>query len=366
LLKPHLSYENKIRDLILNGLLKTIIMRNILFSLIIILSYNLSAQKLRIVNEEKKDVTFRGLSAVDQSVFWVSGSNGTVGMTYNGGKNFKWFNPEGYETRDFRDIQALNNKTIIVLAAGAPGIILKTDDGGRNWREVFRDDTSGVFLDAMDFSATNPNKGIIVGDPINGVPYILETYDAGETWSKVSSVKHYPAFANDEAFFAASGSNIQMLNDSTPILVSGGTHANFIINSNPYFKTALPNNPASATSGPNGMRYSHNQKYGLIAGGDFTKPSESDHNLIIFEFNEKGIPVFSIPAKPPVGYKSDVAILRNSKAVTCGISGVDYSADKGNTWERISNSEFNVCKKPKIGDKVFLAGPNGKIGVIDF
>jgi len=214
--------------------------KNTLFLLTFLTCLNLSAQKINIVNEEKKDVSFRGLSAIDQSVFWVSGSNGTIGMTYNGGKNFKWFSPKGYENRDFRDIHALNNKTIIVLAAGAPGIILKTDDSGRTWREVFKDDTSGVFLDSMDFSERNPNVGIIVGDPINGSPYILETNDAGETWSKVSSVKHHPMFNAGEAFFAASGSNVQMLNDSTSIYITGGSQSNFVVSSNPYFKTALP------------------------------------------------------------------------------------------------------------------------------
>ncbi|HLV23468.1 MAG TPA: YCF48-related protein [Moheibacter sp.] len=340
-------------------------MKYILFSCICIFSLSISAQKLRIVNEEKKDVSFRGLSAVDQSVFWVSGSNGTIGMTYNGGKNFKWFNPPGYESRDFRDIHVFKNKSIIVMAAGAPGIILKSDDGGRNWREVYRDDTSGVFFDSIDFLDSNPNKGILVGDPINGVPYILETTDAGETWSKVSSVRHYPNLNPDEAFFAASGSNIQMLNDSISIMATGGSHSNFIINSNPYSKTMLPKS-GSNSAGSNGMEYSKFEKYGLIAGGDFTQPTESTHNLLIFEFNEKGLPVISYPAKAPIGYKSDVAILGNSKAVVCGVSGVSFSNDKGQHWERISNAGFHVCEKPVVGNKVFLAGPNGIIGVIDY
>ena len=337
------------------------------FFLFACLTYlNLNAQKIRIVNEEKKEVSFRGLSSIDQSVFWVSGSNGTVGMTYNGGKNFKWFTPEGYETRDFRDIEAFNYKTIIIMEAGAPGVILKSDDGGRNWREVFKDDTAGVFLDSMDFSKTNPNLGIIVGDPIDGNPYILETNDAGETWSKVSSLKHYPSFNSGEAFFAASGSNVQMLNDSLSIMVTGGTASNFIINSNPYFKTPLPKKHVSGTSGPNGMEYSSYEKYGLIAGGDFTQPSESGDNLIIFELGKNGLPVFSTPLTPPNGYKSDVALLGNSKAIACGISGVSFSKDKGKTWEEISNAEFHVCEKPKIGNVAFLAGPNGKIGVLEF
>ncbi len=340
--------------------------KNTLFLLTFFTCLNLSAQKINIVNQEKKDVSFRGLCAVDQFVFWVSGSNGTIGMTYNGGKDFNWFQPKGYEDRDFRDIHVVNNKIIIVMAAGAPGVILKTDDSGRTWREVFKDDVPDVFLDSMDFSERNPNIGIVVGDPINGNPYILETNDAGETWSKVSSVKHHPMFEEGEAFFAASGSNVQMLNDSISIYVTGGSHSNFVVSSNPYFKTPLPKIKNSDTAGPNGMEYSAYEKYGLIAGGDFTNPADSENNLIIFELNNKNIPTLSKPVTAPAGYKSDVAILGDSKAIVCGTSGVDFSNDKGKTWEKISNSEFHVCEKPKIGNKAFLAGPKGLIGILTF
>lgn len=340
--------------------------KNIFVLIIFFTCLSLSAQKVNIVNQEKKEVSFRGLYAIDQAVFWVSGSHGTVGMTYNGGKNFKWVNPGGYENRDFRDIEILNNKTLLVMAVGTPGIILKSSNNGKTWREVYRDENPEVFLDAMDFSPTNPNNGIVVGDPMDGLPYILETTDAGETWNRVLSPINYPSLKEGEAFFAASGSNIQMINDSVSLLATGGTHSNFIVNTTPFFQKYLPKINESTTAGANGLEYSALENYGLIAGGDFTNPNDSENNLIIFELDEKNKPVFSKPKVAPEGYKSDVAIIGNSKAVACGISGIDFSEDKGKNWIKISNAEFHVCEKSTIGNKVFFAGPNGKIGVLEF
>jgi len=41
--------------------------------------------------------SLRGLSVVNDNVVWVSGSNGKVGRTNNGGKNWNWFTVKGFE-----------------------------------------------------------------------------------------------------------------------------------------------------------------------------------------------------------------------------------------------------------------------------
>lgn len=50
------------------------------------------------------NTSIRGLSVVSDSVAWVSGSNGFIGKTIDGGKVWKWTKPAGYEKLDFRDI----------------------------------------------------------------------------------------------------------------------------------------------------------------------------------------------------------------------------------------------------------------------
>jgi photosystem II stability/assembly factor-like uncharacterized protein len=53
-----------------------------------------------------KNTSIRGLSVVSDSVAWVSGSNGLIGKTLDGGKTWLWTQPNGYEKLDFRDIEA--------------------------------------------------------------------------------------------------------------------------------------------------------------------------------------------------------------------------------------------------------------------
>lgn len=332
--------------------------------LLIALGFFLNAQQIKILNEQKSDVTFRGISVLDNAVFWVSGNHGTVGMSYNGGKSMKWVNPKGYEDRDFRDIHAWDYKTVIVMAVGSPGVILKTQDGGHTWYEVFKDENANVFFDAMDFYERNEKIGILIGDPVgNNQPYILKTTNKGELWEKMSSTEKYPALNGGEAFFAASGSNIKMVNDSTSIMVSGGGSSNFMVNSVPSFKQSL-SKTSSETSGANGLDYSSFENYGIIVGGDYINPESSENNLTLFSYDRVQNPVFSQPETTPKGYKSSVTILDKNRALACGVSGVDISIDKGNNWKHISVEGFNVCQRAKNGNKVYMAGPNGKIGML--
>jgi hypothetical protein len=55
-----------------------------------------------------------------------------------------------------------------------------------------------------------------------------------------------------------------------------------------------------------------------------------------------------------------VEYLNKNKWITCGLNGVDISNDDGFDWQKISDKSFNVCRKAKKGNAVFLAG-NGRV-----
>jgi photosystem II stability/assembly factor-like uncharacterized protein len=74
--------------------------------------------------------SLRGLSVVNDNVVWVSGSNGTVGRSNNGGKNWNWFTVKGFEKTEFRDIEAFDASTAVIMGIAEPAHILKTTDGG--------------------------------------------------------------------------------------------------------------------------------------------------------------------------------------------------------------------------------------------
>lgn len=127
--------------------------------------------------------SLRGLSVVNDNIVWVSGSNGTVGKSTNGGKNWKWFTVKGFEKSDFRDIEAFDAVTAVIIAVAEPGYILKTNDGGETWKVVYENKTKGMFLDAMEF--WNEQSGIVIGDPIDGRFFITRSFDGGNTWQDI-------------------------------------------------------------------------------------------------------------------------------------------------------------------------------------
>src|SRR3954452_17100790 len=166
--------------------------------LLLLVAYNCNAQTLQVLTNGTK-TSIRGLSVVNDNLLWASGSNGTVARSTDGGKSFNWITVKGYELRDFRDIEAFDSNTAIIMAVAEPAIILKTKDGGNTWKKVFEDSTKGMFLDAMDFEG---DVGFVVGDPINGKLFRSTTKDKGDTWEKSSS--QAITLITGEALFAAS------------------------------------------------------------------------------------------------------------------------------------------------------------------
>src|ERR1700730_1535964 len=183
----------------------------------------LSAQHIQLLTGNNK-TSIRGLSVVSDKIIWASGSNGTVGRSVDSGKTWRWMIVKDFEKRDFRDIEAFDDKTAILMAIAEPANILKTTDGGKNWKVVFSDTTKGMFLDAMDFY--NANNGIVVGDPIKDSFFIATTTDNGNSWNPFAL--HRIKANHGEAFFAASGTNVHYLPDGSFILVSGGKSSRLI------------------------------------------------------------------------------------------------------------------------------------------
>src|SRR4051812_9787753 len=118
--------------------------------------------------------SIRGMSAVNDSTVWVSGTEGKVGITTNGGKNWKWISVPGYDTLDWRTIFAFSNERALLLNAGEPASIVLTTNAGRTWQTVYHNDTKGIFFDGMTFK--NAREGMAIGDPLNGKFTIITTH----------------------------------------------------------------------------------------------------------------------------------------------------------------------------------------------
>jgi hypothetical protein len=309
--------------------------------------------------------SFRGLQVVSDQIVWVSGSKGTVGLSTDGGMHWRWLQVAGYEKRDFRDIVAFDSNSALIMAVAEPAVILRTDNAGVSWQPVFTDSTPGMFLDAMHF--VDAQNGIVVGDPIKNQAFLASTRDGGQHWLRYPFWDQQPTLRLDsgEAFFASSGSNIQLLK-TTPkfqfYVVTGGLRSRLIgVGSN--FNQDIPFSTLGSSRGANSLAMLNNH-IGVIVGGDFARDKDSLHTCILV--NTQSANPFRIPQTTTHGYRSCVAWISKKSLIACGTSGVDISTDKGNNWKNISTSGYHTLGKAPNGNYVFLAGSSGRIARLAF
>jgi photosystem II stability/assembly factor-like uncharacterized protein len=344
-----------------------------LFFLVVYNSASAQKKSVQVLNAgASQGVSFRGMSIADENTIWVSGSSGSVGKSTNAGNTWQWITVKGFEKNDFRDIHAFDSNTAIIMAVGNPAYILKTTDGGKNWKTVFTKNMEGMFLDAMDF--IDNKTGVCIGDPLSignagrKFFYIIKTIDGGETWEQEPLYKMPPAQAQGEGIFAASGTNIAMLQhpDFEYAFVTGGTVSNiyFIGREGKQNKGAqIPINQGIETTGTFSLATDGKKKF-YCMGGDYKTPHSSYDNY--YWSTDVGKKWASPNTAPPNGYRSCIRLIDKDMMITCGLNGVDLSKDGGDDWKNISNEGFNVCMvSPKI-KTVFFAGDRGKIGIFKY
>jgi photosystem II stability/assembly factor-like uncharacterized protein len=241
------------------------------------------------------------------------------------------------------------------MAVGEPALILKTTDAGVTWKVVYRNDTPGMFLDAMEF--WNDESGIVVGDPVEGKFFVARTFDNGNNWRPLTAGK-LPEAGKGEAMFAASGTNVRALDRDEACFVTGGKMTRMFWKGDPV---VLPLTSGQETQGANSIAVWYKNKklpHITVVGGDFNDPESREGNCTLSLDGGKS---WIKPSNPPYGYRSCVEYITADKLVTCGITGVDVSLNDGINWNNISREAFHVCRKAKKGKVVFLAGAE-KIG----
>ena len=328
----------------------------------------------------KPHVSLRGLSVVNDKIIWVSGSGGTVGRSIDGGATWTWTTVPGYEKRDFRDIEAFDEKTAIIMAIAEPAQLLKTVDGGQTWRIVYENDTPGMFLDAMDF--WNPDAGIVVGDPVHGRFFEAYTHEGDSTWHDIP-FQQLPIADSGEGCFASSGTNIRTLGHNpgstrnpesaqspgsgggAACFVSGGPNSRLFIDNQPI---DLPILQGTTSTGANSVAVKDASKpigslHLIVVGGDFTKDTVIEKNCFL---TNDGGQTWIRPTTPPHGYRSCVEYIGPHSVLACGTSGVDLSTDDGMNWQLLTTTGFHACRKAKKGHAVFLAGSGGRIAHLIF
>ena len=322
--------------------------------------FPLFAQTVAIM-EQGRATSIRGLSVVDDKVIWVSGSKGSVGKSLNGGQSWTWQQVIGFEQSDFRDIEAFSAKEAVMMSSGTPAVILKTADGGINWKVCYRNNDKAYFLDGLAFY--NNNHGIAMGDPINGQFLLLETKDKGNTWTELQTG---PKALIDEAAFAASGTSVFIENKkSNTAIITGGTVSRLLSSDRKLSKWNVVNVPlAHVKASKGGFSISTGGGSTVLVGGDYAFDRKVDSVACYYQGEQANGKSFHLSTTTPQGYQSCVTYIREKTFLSTGTSGTNITYDGGRNWKALDTGSYNVCQKAKAGNLIILAGDKGRIAIM--
>ena len=302
----------------------------------------------------------RGLSAASSRVIWASGTAGTVIRTADGGATWQRLQVPDAAALDFRDIDAVDDRTAYLLSIGDGDAsrIYKTTDAGASWTLQFRNDNPRAFFDAMVFR--DARTGFAVSDAVDGRLIVLATSD-GEHWTPRST--GMPAAVEGEGAFAASGSNIAVQGDRVWIGTSKSRVFRSTDRGRSWHAAATPL-PTSASAGIFSIAFA-DPAHGIIVGGDYKAEAAAVDNAAL---TSDGGATWSV-VRGLGGFRSAVGYVTsgpNAVVVAVGPSGSDRSSDGGRTWSAIGGPGFHTLSIVRGMRTVWAAGENGRVAFSGF
>ena len=306
--------------------------------------------------------SLRGLSVVNASVAWTSGSQGTVLRTTDGGASWQTLPIPDTDSVDFRDIAAFDAQTAYVLSAGEPALIYKTTDSGTTWQRQHYDTTAGIFYDAFAF--WNSQHGIAMSDPIQEGPvdscFVLIRTTDGEHWKPIPQ-EQIPAPVAGEAGFAASGTGLVVQGDRHVWFATGGGAARVFRSADRgqhWQTTETPMIQGQPSTGIFSLAFQDTLR-GVAVGGDYAQPEQEVDNAC---FTTDGGSTWQLATTPPRGYRSGVAYLATQDIwVAVGPTGSDYSADGGQTWMPLDTVGYHAIQFAPDGSAGWATGAEGSV-----
>lgn len=306
------------------------------------------------------DARLRGLSAVSPEVAWVGGSRGTVLRTADGGRTWTPAAPPGTADLDFRDVEAFDARTAVVLSIG-PGDgsrLYRTADGGRTWSLAFRNTEPDAFYNCVAFF--DRSRGLAVGDPVAGRFRVLATADGGRSWRRVPEEDLPPALPGEYGFSAGG----QCVATAGPrdawIATGGGERARVLHSGDGGRHWSVSDTPlvSSPSAGVFAVAF-RTPRHGLAVGGDYLDPGGAAANLALTADAGR---TWTAPGDAPAGYRS-AAAWWGSAVLAVGPTGSDVSRDGGRHWRRFDEGGFDTVDCAGRG-ACWAAGAEGRVGVL--
>ncbi len=305
--------------------------------------------------------SFRGMSVVDDNVAWISGSDGTIGRTTDGGRTWDISQVSGLEQSGFRSIYAFDDRTAVLGNAGAPAYILRTEDAGASWAVLYTNPDTAAFIDGVDF--WDDENGMMYGDPIGGRMLLIGTTDGGRSWTE-RPLDQRPLLEPGEYSFAASGTGIRCYGDQKLVISTGGARSRLWVSENgaqSWDALPTPMIQGEPTTGIFSFTFL-TSAFVVIVGGDYQKDTLTvDH---VFTSLDGGLDWIR-PQQPTRGYRECVEVTEGNTVVATGPTGTDISYNGGEHWSPLSDETgFHVVRKARKGSLVLLAGNAGKVAIL--
>ena len=301
----------------------------------------------------------RGVSVASPQVAWASGTGGTVIRTADGGRTWANVSVPDAGALDFRDIEAVDDRTAYVLSIGngEASRIYKTTDAGASWTMQFRNDDPKAFFDAMAFR--DARRGFAVSDTVDGRFVLLQTSD-GVSWRRVPT-ERLPAALPGEGAYAASGTNVAINGDrvwfatASRVLRSLDDGRSWSVSTTPL--------RSGASAGIFSIAFRDGDR-GVIVGGDYKEEAAAVDNAAV---STDGGATWTL-VKGLSGYRSAVAFVpsRPRMVVAVGPSGCDHSSDDGRTWQPLPGPGFHAIGFAPGSSVGWAVGEAGAVARIQF
>ena len=244
------------------------------------------------------------------------------------------------------------------VGSGESSRMYKTADGGAQWTLVLQNKDPQGFFDAIAF--WDLQRGIVMGDPVNGHIFVATTTDGGKTWQPVDTASIPPARTGEGAF-AASGSCLIARPGGLAWVATGGPGGGRAYRSSDGGRTwkavETPIRHDNDSSGIFSLAF-RDATHGVAVGGNYSKPAEDTDNIALTA--DGGLTWKPTPARPK-GYRSAVAYIPGTNVlIATGTTGTDISEDGGATWSHVSDTAFNAMSFADANSG-WAVGPKGAV-----
>lgn len=312
--------------------------------------------------DSKTDALIIGLQAFNDSIVWASGTYSTLMKSTSAGKDWEIFTYPEVDSLQFRDVHPISDKEAIVLSAGEgklSQIFYFHEESG--WRKVFQMTHEEGFIDAVQFWENG--QGLVYGDAIDSLSYILKTTDFGRSWNRIPTA---PESNEGEGGFASSGSNILMGEEGQAWISTGANGSARVFYTADYGRSWEVKNTPMMTgefAGLTAIKKTQDKLW--ITGGDLAISDAVLEN--VYHSDNNGENWKSLPKHQTQGSFYGLAVtnyLENEFVLVCGPKGADLWLGDQEKWQILS--EEDIWTATFIDSRTALmAGRDGKMWKVE-